>query len=363
MHDLLRFTPKLFARIWGGRRLPGIVGQAAPPGQPAGEAWLLSDHPEHSSVVTAGPHAGKTINALLGEDETALLGSGARRTRHGRFPLMLKLLDTAVALSVQVHPDDQCAAALGEDDVGKTEMWHVLEADEEALLYTGLTPGTTRESFSAAISEGVIEARLAARKVSPGDAIIVPAGTVHSIGSGILLAEIQQNSNLTYRVYDWGRNGPGGKPRELHLDKAARAIHFAAPPADFAAPLAYQSADGATEIYVLAACRHFAAERVHVSGACQGRTRRHSFHLLLALDAGLTVTGTETEVPLEMGHAVMVPAALERYTVTGAGTFLRYYLPNLREDIITPLRAAGYDGGVIAALGGTRPGNDLRAAL
>ncbi|MBM3290832.1 MAG: mannose-6-phosphate isomerase, partial [Candidatus Hydrogenedentes bacterium] len=225
-YGILRFHEQYFERIWGGQRLRTLYGKPIPPDKPIGEAWLISDHPSAVSVVADGPHAGRTLHDLIEEDAEALLGPGVKLTPHGRFPLLLKLLDSTDVLSVQVHPDDATAAALGEPDVGKTEMWHVLHADPGAELICGLRPGTTPDQMRAAIASGTLERHLVRFTVKPGDSVYVPAGTVHAIGKGIVLAEIQQNSDLTYRLYDWSRVDASGKARELHVEKGLRATRF-----------------------------------------------------------------------------------------------------------------------------------------
>lgn len=362
MKALLQFRPHLFERPWGGRRLPSLAGAQDAPAGPIGEAWLLADHPKHASVVADGPLAGRAISNLLDDDERGILGTLASRTRHGRFPLMLKLIEAAEALSVQVHPDDATAAELGEDDVGKTEMWHVLEAASGAPLYCGISPEIQCEDFARAIAEQRLDSCLEIREVAAGDSVFVAAGTVHAIGGGILLAEIQQNSNVTYRVYDWGRVGADGRPRALHVEKALRAIHFGVSPAQPAIPLAKSASTGG-EIHVLAACRHFATEKVALSGECPGDTCGSSFHLLLPIEGDIAVETADACADLHPGAATLVPAGCGTYALRGQGVCLRYYVPGLTRDIIAPLRDAGHGDEDIRRLAGPSADNDLAVEL
>jgi mannose-6-phosphate isomerase len=282
---LVKFEEGYFERIWGGRKLRTLYGKDLPDDRLVGEAWLLADHPTHESVVAAGPHKGRSLHDLATEDPEGILGTHARLTVHGRFPLLLKLLDATDILSVQVHPDDECARRLGEPDVGKTEMWHVLQADPGSELICGLNRAVTPATFGDAIRDHSVVGLLNRFEVREGTSVLVPSGTVHAIGAGIVLAEIQQNSDLTYRLYDWSRVDADGKGRTLHIDKAIEAIHFDASRSGPALPLGYQIDDA--ECQVLSACRHFAAERVKVNGHFRRVTQGRSFHILLVVEGEL----------------------------------------------------------------------------
>jgi hypothetical protein len=209
---MLRFEEAYQPRPWGGHRLATALGKPAPTDTPIGEAWLVSDHPSHVSRVAEGPWAGHTLHEILKAVPEALLGTLARPTPQGRFPLLLKLLDAAEPLSVQVHPDDHHALRLGEPDVGKTEMWYVLDADPQSCLYCGLHADTTPEQLTQGIHNGGLVEHLITFPATPGASVFVPAGTIHAIGAGILIAEIQQNSDLTYRLYDWAAPTPKASP-------------------------------------------------------------------------------------------------------------------------------------------------------
>lgn len=354
---LLRFHEAYFERIWGGARLRTLLGRSTPSGQVIGEAWLVSDHPSHESVVSDGPFEGKTLRDIMLQHPGELLGSRAKPTPHGRFPLLLKLLDSREALSVQVHPDDDTARRLGEPDVGKTEMWHVLDADPGSELICGLDPATTPELVASAIQAGSLERHLIRVPAPAGTSVFVPAGTVHAIGGGILLAEIQQNSDITYRLYDWGRVDAAGNPRPLHVDKAMQAIHFGSRHGGAAHPLEYSIAGG--QCTVLAACRYFAAELLTFEHGLTRGLSGDSFHMLLAKDGPVCVATFGATRTIDIGEAVVVPATMPSFTATGPGALLDFYVPNLARDIIEPLRTAGHPAAEIGFLGGPPESSDV----
>ncbi len=361
MTPILAFHEEYVPRMWGGTRLRDVYGKPTPAAEPVGEAWLVADHSEHESVVADGPHAGRTLRDLVLEDARAILGHRAQLTMHGRFPLLLKLLDAGDKLSIQVHPDDDAAKRLGEPDVGKTEMWYVIEGEPDSQLYCGTPPGTPAAEFDEMRRTGRLADLLTRIAARPGTSVFVPAGTVHAIGGGCLLAEIQQNSDLTYRIDDWGRVQQDGLPRALHLDKAMQVIHFDSRHAGAACPLAYD-VPGA-RVDVLAACRYFAAERIIVSGECTIDTRGDSFQLCLCLDGGITISAGDAGRELDAGGALMIAGGVPRFVADGAGSFLRYYVPDLPRDVAAPLRRAGHAPGAIVALGGDASTSDLAPLL
>ncbi len=357
MTPILAFEEGYVPRMWGGTRLREVFGKPTPAGRPVGEAWLVADHAQHESVVKDGPQAGRTLRQLLDEDAAAILGTRARLTVHGRFPLLLKLLDAGEELSIQVHPDDADAARLGEPDVGKTEMWYVIEGRPGSMLYCGLPPEVDAARFESARRMRQLADLLTRIEARPDTAVFVPAGTVHAIGGGCLLAEIQQNSDLTYRIDDWGRTLPDGTPRELHLDKAMQVIRFGSRHCGAARPLAYER-PGA-RVGVLAACRYFAAEHVAVSGGTAFDIAGESFQLCLGLEGRLSASAGDTERALNPGEALLIAGASQRMEIRGQGAFLRYYVPDLRGDVMRPLRHAGHAIEAIVALGGDAATSDL----
>jgi mannose-6-phosphate isomerase len=224
----LRFEPIYQYRLWGGRRLAGLLDAPLPDG-PIGEAWVLSDREDHPSRVADGPLKGQSIAQLLEHFPEQMMGKLARRFR--RFPLLLKFLDAREMLSVQVHPSDAYMDThtdllpLGE--TGKTEAWVVLEAGTGSRIYAGLQPGTTEAGLRQALANGGVVKRLACFAPKSGDAIFLPAGTVHALGGGVVVFEVQQNCDVTFRLYDWDHvDAKTGKPRALQVARGLSCVDF-----------------------------------------------------------------------------------------------------------------------------------------
>jgi mannose-6-phosphate isomerase len=244
----IKFTPLYMERVWGGRELAGRLGRPLPGEQPIGEAWELVDREEAQSVVAEGPLAGRTLHDLWTNHREEIFGP--RHANAGpRFPLLCKLLDARDRLSVQVHPPAAIAPRLGGEP--KTEMWYFLACDPWSRIYAGLRPGTTRETFAELLHAGRVEECLHVLPTRTGDSIFIPSGRLHAIGEGNLIVEIQQNSDTTYRVFDWNRTGLDSKPRDLHLDESLLSTDFA----DFAPPLDHATSG------VVAECAHFRVEK------------------------------------------------------------------------------------------------------
>jgi mannose-6-phosphate isomerase len=221
----LRFEPIYEHRVWGGRRLGDLLTAPLPPDGRIGEAWVLSDRDDHPSRVANGPLKGRTIEQLQKQSPEQLLGKFAQRFR--RFPLLLKFLDARDLLSVQVHPSDRQTDLLPAGERGKTEAWVVLEAGPESRVYAGLKPGTTPDDLRRAIPNRSVADHLATFTPKPGDGVFVQAGTVHSLGD-VMVFEVQQNSDVTFRLYDWDRlDAKTGDPRALHIDQAIACMDFA----------------------------------------------------------------------------------------------------------------------------------------
>jgi mannose-6-phosphate isomerase len=222
----LRFGPIYQYRLWGGRRLADVLTAPLPGDGPIGEAWLLSDREEHPSLVADGPLKGRTIGELMKNWPDQMLGKLAGRFR--RFPLLLKFLDAREMLSVQVHPADAHSDLLPAGETGKTEAWVVLEAGSESRIYAGLKPATTADNLRRAIANGAVADRLVCFTPKPGDGVFLPAGTVHALGGDVVVFEVQQNSDVTFRLYDWDHvDAKTGKPRALQVDQAIACIDFA----------------------------------------------------------------------------------------------------------------------------------------
>ena len=303
--DLLTFEPIPKSMLWGGTRLPDLLGLTPPAdGRPVGEAWVLSDVEGSESRVTGGPHRGRTLRELVAEFPRQLFGDAA--PADGRFPLLLKFIDAKQALSVQVHPDDARAAAhKGPGHRGKTEAWVVLDAAPDSRLYAGFRPGVTAGDFRAALAAGTAPDTLHHFTPRPGDALFLGAGTVHAIGAGVLIFEVQQTSDLTYRLYDWGRvEAATGRPRELHVERGLACADFAAGPCHPVAPT--PATDGRES---LVDCGHFTLHRLAVAGRA---TLANAACRVLVVAAG---RGTLNGVPVGPGAAVLVPACVREVAV------------------------------------------------
>lgn len=216
------FQPRFKERVWGGRNLERLYGKPLPTDRIIGESWEITDRPGDVSEITNGSLAGKDLRWLMENHAAQLLGNA--RALNGRFPLLIKLLDAQDKLSLQVHPPSHKAAELGGEP--KTEMWYVAQAVPGAELYVGLKRGVTRAEFERCVQDGSVADCFHRLPVKAGDVMFLPSGRVHAIGAGLVLFEIQQNSDTTYRVFDWNRVGLDGKPRELHLEQSLASIDF-----------------------------------------------------------------------------------------------------------------------------------------
>ena len=221
---LLHFRSIYQTRVWVGRRLETRLGRTLPDGQPYGESWELVDREDQQSVVADGPLAGTSLHTLWTRHQTDVFGDGGRQPRAPRFPLLVKILDCEDDLSIQVHPPAAVAAELGGEP--KTEMWFVAHADAGARLYAGVRRGVTRAAFERALDEGTVADCVHPIAAATGNSLFVPSGRVHALGRGLLVFEIQQSSDTTYRVFDWNRVGLDGRPRALHVAESLRCIDF-----------------------------------------------------------------------------------------------------------------------------------------
>jgi mannose-6-phosphate isomerase len=309
--------------VWGGSRIPALFDRPLPPGIYA-ESWELSDRAEGMSHIANGVWKGAPLADLVARGGDSLLGRG--RTS-AAFPLLVKLIDARERLSIQVHPDDASATAgFGE---AKTEAWHILHAQPGAQVFAGLKPGTTDSGFLAALRENRLEDCLQAFPVTAGDTIFIPGGRIHAICEGLVLLEVQQNSNTTYRVYDWGRVGKDGKPRDLHLEQALRVIRWEDPAPVTVRPRLLASA-GSARVEELVACAHFVLERLDLVADLPVHHGGSSFHALFTQSGALDVSSDAGTVRVPRGRTCLIPAALNRYTLTPAeapARVLRVSLP------------------------------------
>ena len=300
----LIFQPRFKERVWGGRTLETLYGKRLPPDAPIGESWEVTDRPGDESVVANGPLAGQTLRRLMNERAADLLG-GARPTPEGRFPLLCKILDARDRLSLQVHPPPR-AAHLGEP---KTEMWYIAAAEPGAELFVGLKAGISRERFERAIASGEVAGCFHRVAVRTGDAMFLPSGRVHAIGAGLVIFEIQQNSDTTFRVHDWDRVGLDGHPRELHVREALDSIDFS----DFE-PGIIQSRLARQNGFDMRTLVDHALFRVDlVAGHAPGEVRLPSSRprVLAAVGGSLRISGNAVSVTLRGGDFCLLPATVD----------------------------------------------------
>jgi mannose-6-phosphate isomerase len=298
----LRFQPLYKRYLWGGRKFETCLGKSLGPGQNYAESWEICDHGADQSLVAWGPLAGMTLAALVAGYGSELLG---RNHPQSRFPLIAKFLDAEQPLSLQVHPDDAQAARLNPPDFGKTEAWIVLEAEPGSRVYAGLKPGVERTVLESAIRRGRCEDYLHSFNPQAGDCIYLPAGTVHSLGAGVLIAEIQQASDTTFRLFDWNRLGPDGKLRPLHIEQGLGVIDYQIGPVNPQQAQAVECA-GASR---LIACEKFMLDRRTFDAACQiGGDDR--FHIIIVLAGSVRIEGDPAITPMSRGDTSLLPACL-----------------------------------------------------
>jgi mannose-6-phosphate isomerase len=302
--EALRLSPHYHERVWGGSQL-----KAATP--PIGEAWIVHEH----NTVADGVHAGSTLADLARRYGKALLGSRAMALTGERFPLLIKLLDTADWLSLQVHPNDEQARQLeGADQMGKTEAWYILQTEGDAQLIAGLRPGTSEEALNAAIANGTILDVVHYERVEPGDTIFIRAGTIHALGPGLLLYEVQQTSDITYRVYDWDR--PQSAGRALHIDKSM-AVADAGATGDRRPQPALQ--EGMTT--TLIRCPQFKLQLSGGTHAVEADTQGISFHAVTVIEGAARIEGAGKATTLGRYETAVVPASWGTYRLVPEGSF------------------------------------------
>lgn len=297
LHTFLKLDPAYRDYVWGGEKLrPGF--------NPTAEAWVVW---ENDPILT-GPLKGLTLGQAAAQYGEALLGARPVSRTGTRFPLLVKLLDCAQWLSLQVHPDDPLALELeGPNQFGKTEAWHILEAEPGAKLIAGLKPGTTPAVVAESIRDQMVIEHVQYAAVGQGDTIFMPAGTLHALGPGLLVYEVQQTSDWTYRVYDWGR--PQTEKRPLHIEKSIRATR-----PDFTAPILPAPPFGDGDSHTLAQCDYFTLDLLYAaSQAIDLDTRGESFHAVTVIDGTAALTAGGDRVELERFQTAVVPASLGAY--------------------------------------------------
>ncbi len=310
--EVITFKPEYMERVWGGRELERVYGRNLPdPAKPFGESWEIVDREEAQSIVEDGLFAGRSLHELWTQHREEIFGAGYEKSP--RFPILIKILDARDDLSIQVHPPAQLAAQLGGEP--KTEMWYIADCDSGAKLYVGLKNGVTKTDLADAIESGSVADCVHAITPHPGDSIFIPSGRLHAIGAGFLIYEIQQNSDTTYRVFDWNRLGLDGLPRQLHVDQSLASIDFN----DFEPEM--DVPDGET----LVNCEYFKIDKKSlVAGETIANPLVGKFSVLSVVEGELE---SEQGRRFSKGRFLLLPRDAAPLTAVGDSTVLQVMLP------------------------------------
>lgn len=310
--SILKLTPSCKDYIWGGRRLIEEFGKDFS-GDVLAETWEISCHKDGLSTISNDDNAGKTLLNYIQEKGTQCLGTNASPFEY--FPILVKLIDAKDYLSIQVHPDDSYALE-HEHQYGKTEMWYVVDAKEGAFLYYGFSKSVSKEELKERIQNNTLLEVLNKVPVKKGDTFFIEPGTIHAIGKDILIAEIQQNSNVTYRVYDYGRVDANGNGRELHIDKAVDVINRK------------QYVESQKSDSHLANCKYFTVDKMILDGTYTEKVTNDSFVGLLFVEGNGSILDSDTNLDFKKGDSFFIPANEETYTIKGTGVALKITLPS-----------------------------------
>ena len=311
--NIYKLKPAIKDYLWGGHRLVEDYGIEYD-GDVCAEAWLLSGHKDGKSLIADGEFAGKSLDELVKAKGKAILGKNCEK--YDDFPILIKLIDAKKPLSIQVHPDEEYALA-HEGQHGKTEMWYILHTFEDAFLYEGFSHSITKDEFRERIENNTLEEVLNKVKVKPGDVIYITPGTLHAIGGGVVLAEIQQSSNVTYRIYDYGRVGADGKARPLHISQALDVTKLVEPDklGDFGD--------------FLINCEYFKVKHAVVSddSSYTGHAEDSSFVSVIVVEGEVTISCGGEDVAFKKGESAFIPAGAGKYEVRGAGEIIITKVP------------------------------------
>ena len=307
----LLFQPKLHEVVWGGNKLRPYKGME-PTTEPIGESWEVSAVPSSTSIISNGCYQGRDLISVISEHPEEILGKAVNDKYQGKLPLLVKFIDAKNDLSIQVHPNDEMAMR-EHCKMGKSEMWYIIKADEGAHLYAGFIKEITKEEYQQRIADGTITEVLADHQVKSGDVFYLPAGRVHAICGGIMLAEVQQSSDVTYRIYDYNRPGIDGKPRELHTELAAKAL-------DFHVEENYRTeyTDNSNKAIQIIDSPYFDVRVMEVSKPFHRDLRKYdSFIISMCMegDCVIKVRSTGDEIILKQGYSTLIPAAIADYDV------------------------------------------------
>ena len=314
----MKLTAPLKDYLWGGTRLKTEYGKKTSLAKVA-ESWELACRKDEQSIIASGPDRGMTLEAYIAR-EGANIVLGSHGSRYSYFPLLVKLIDAHDDLSVQVHPNDAYAFA-HEGEYGKTEMWYIIDAEPGAELIHGFRKSITREECRRRIEDGSLMEVVKREKVKAGDVVVIPSGTLHAVGKGVFLAEIQQNSDTTYRVHDYGRLGWDGRPRELHIDKALDVLSFE-PPKLAVGQGVVLGIFAEYSLTIASRTEFFSVYHFAVQGRCHLQATKVSFQSIVVLQGTMELSWAGGEEILERGDSYFLPAGFGDYLVRGEGAFL-----------------------------------------
>jgi len=312
--NAVKLSPAFKDYLWGGTKLKTLYNKKSNLDIVA-ESWELSAHKDGQSIVMGGEYDGLTLNEYIEKAGKEILGTNAEKFEY--FPILIKFIDAQGSLSVQVHPDDEYALA-NEGEYGKTEMWYILDCEEGATLYYGFAKDVTKQEYEEAIRNNTLTEILNAVPVHKGDVFFIEAGTVHAIGEGIIICEIQQNSNTTYRVYDYNRKDKDGNTRPLHIEKAVEVSNLKKSPE--------LKAIANDKDVVLAQCKYFTVRRLKVAGSMGIDIDKSSFHSLIVAEGSGEVMLNGEKTQINKGDSVFVPAQNGKYTVDGQCEIILSYV-------------------------------------
>lgn len=347
MYYPLRFHPVYKKYLWGGRSLAGL-GKVLPQDSQIGESWEISAHPHGVSVIANGPLAGISLPEACRKLGQNLLGTALPDKDMQRFPLLIKFIDAHDRLSVQVHPDDLQAARLEHGEIGKTEMWYVVSARPDAHLIAGVKPGINRQSFARAINDGSCLDLLQDIPVKTGDVLNIPAGTVHAIGAGMVIYEIQQNADTTYRIFDYNRKDEKGQTRPLHIEQALQVIDFQHREKPALIKGIYLKEQGMTR-RILVLNQYFLTEELTINGKADIHANGSRFTTLTLIDGKGSLSfsssaGLHVSVPLFTGDSLLLPACLHHWVLSGDMKLIRCRPSLFRQDAaLLAMRLNGSD--------------------
>ena len=303
--------------IWGGTRLRDEFNKQTTI-NPVAESWELSCHHDGKSTIENGSFAGKTLIEYIETEGKQVIGTKAQDKKD--FPILIKFIDAKQNLSVQVHPDDTYAL-LNEGESGKTEMWYVMDAQPDSKLIYGFNKKISHQEFEKRITDNTLLEVCNQVPIKKGDIFFIEAGTLHAIGAGALIAEIQQSSNSTYRVYDYGRLGKDGKPRQLHIEKAL-AVTKLEPPTRKPEPVAKVNYFTDYDLTILAQCDLFNVSHFNLHGNCNLEAKKDSFHSILVLNGEMALTYKANSFTVKKGESIFIPANMGEYILNGTGEFI-----------------------------------------